>query len=424
MLDHEYEAPGELIESLHTAIYVMDSETRQFSSEDRNTALDRTRDNTFDNRVKGASIQAVSRSELGGLAHRFVYGADYSVTDQRGVRNGTVPPLGETFPTRAFPNTDYTLAGVFAQDEITFADGRVVLYPAVRWDHYEIDPTPDALFVASPPASQSDSHVSPKLGVLGRVTDRFSVFANAAAGFKAPSPSEVNNGFANLIANYTSIANPDLKPETSRTLEAGVRWQDTGWSAGLTAFTGRYEDFIEQVQLGGTFAPNDPGIFQFVNLQNVRISGVEARGKATLPAGFAISAGAAYTRGRYDTDGVTTPLESIDPLKVVAGLDWRTSSDRLGAQLNATYSHGKEASRAGDLTCSPSCFLPGSFTALDVLGWWKMTDHLTLRGGLFNLTDEKYWWWGDVRGLAADSTAKDAYSQPGRNASVSVTLQF
>jgi hemoglobin/transferrin/lactoferrin receptor protein len=34
------------------------------------------------------------------------------------VRDGTVPPAGETFPTRAFPTTDYTLAGAYAQDEI------------------------------------------------------------------------------------------------------------------------------------------------------------------------------------------------------------------------------------------------------------------------------------------------------------------
>ncbi len=31
---------------------------------------------------------------------------------QEGMRDGTVPPAGEAFPTRAFPNTDFTLAGV------------------------------------------------------------------------------------------------------------------------------------------------------------------------------------------------------------------------------------------------------------------------------------------------------------------------
>jgi hemoglobin/transferrin/lactoferrin receptor protein len=52
--------------------------------------------------------------------------------------------------------------------------------------------------------------------VVWKATDLVTVFANAAAGFKAPSPSQVNNGFANLVSNYMSISNPDLKPETSR----------------------------------------------------------------------------------------------------------------------------------------------------------------------------------------------------------------
>jgi hemoglobin/transferrin/lactoferrin receptor protein len=87
------------------------------------------------------------------------------------------------------------------------------------------------------------------------------------------------------------------------------------------------------------------------------------------------------------------------------------------------HSQGKSSSRAG-IACTGGCFLPGSFTAFDVVGWWKMTDRLSLRAGAFNLTDEKYWWWSDVRGLAATSVSRDAYSQPGRNASVSLSMQF
>jgi hemoglobin/transferrin/lactoferrin receptor protein len=47
-----------------------------------------------------------------------------------------------------------------------------------------------------------------------------------------------------------------------------------------------------------------------------------------------------------------------------------------------------------------------------------------LRAGVFNLTDEKYWWWNDVRGLSSTSVVTDAYSQPGRNASVSLSVRF
>jgi hemoglobin/transferrin/lactoferrin receptor protein len=67
-----------------------------------------------------------------------VTGADVSVLRQRGVRDGTVPPSGETFPTRAFPTTDFTLAGAFVGDAIGI--GPVTLHPALRYDVSPVAP--------------------------------------------------------------------------------------------------------------------------------------------------------------------------------------------------------------------------------------------------------------------------------------------
>ena len=53
-----------------------------------------------------------------------------------------------------------------------------------------------------------------------------------------------------------------------------------------------------------------------------------------------------------------------------------------------------------------------------------MTERATLRAGAFNVFDETYGWWSDVRGLSAASTIKDAYTQPGRNFGLSLTLRL
>ena len=54
----------------------------------------------------------------------------------------------------------------------------------------------------------------------------------------------------------------------------------------------------------------------------------------------------------------------------------------------------------------------------------RIVDGLMLRAGVFNILDKKYAWWSDVRGLASTSTVTDAYTQPGRNASVSLSFRF
>lgn len=426
-LDHRFEGGQGLIEAAQTTLYWQRSKTRQFSAEDRYTAADRTRDATFDNRVFGAGVELHSQFDAGALKHEVVWGGDASITRQQGTRDGTVPPAGETFPTKAFPTTDFTLAGLYVQDEITA--GPVTIYPAVRLDYYKLDPKADPLFTTTA-SGQSDSHVSPKLGVVWDATDLVTLFANVASGFKAPSPSQVNTGFANPVSNYKSISNPDLKPETSRTLEAGVRMHRGGWRIAVTGFTGEYDDFIEQVQVAGNFTAANPAVYQYVNLSGVKISGAEAKAAFALGAGFTARAAASYARGASRANGVHTPLTSIDPVKLTGGLNYRAPSGRFGGEFSVVHSDRKSAGRSG-LSCagtgggSPNnCFMPPSFTVADLTAWWAATEAVTVRAGVFNLTDEKYWWWSDARGLADSSTVKDAYSQPGRNYSVSLALKF
>jgi hemoglobin/transferrin/lactoferrin receptor protein len=422
-LDHRYEGTG-AIERIDTAVYYQDSSTRQFSSEDRTSAADRIRDATFDNVVRGVNLQLLSGFNTGSVQHRLVYGGDYSLTKQESLRTGTVPPAGETFPSHAFPTTEQTLAGAFVQDEITFANGRISVYPALRWDYYKIDPENDPLFTTGPATGQDDSKVSPKLGVVVRFTDELNLFVNAAKGFKAPAPSQVNTGFTNPAQGYSSISNPDLQPETSETIEAGVRWSSERFDASLVGFDSQYDDFIEQSVVSGNLRPGDLTVYQYVNLSGAEIYGAEASFAIRLGAGFKINTAAAFARGdATDNNGVEEPLQTVDPVKVVSGVEWRQSADRFGGELLATYSDKKSPARAGDCTPAP-CFVADSFVVFDMVGWWKITDAITARAGVFNLTDEKYWWWSDVRGLSSSVTYVDAFTQPGRSATVSVAMQF
>jgi hemoglobin/transferrin/lactoferrin receptor protein len=250
------------------------------------------------------------------------------------------------------------------------------------------------------------------------------LFANYSAGFKAPAPSQVNNAFTNFLVNYTSIPNPDLKPETSNTVEGGVRFNGGRWQVGVTGFAGWYEDFIEQVQIGGSFTPTDPGIFQYINLGSVEISGVELKGEAQFESGFGLLAALSYTHGQAESDGVSAPLNSIEPLKLVGGVSYRDPMGRFGGQLVATYSGGKDEDRIDQSICTPTCFAPGSFVIMDATAYWNVFDAVTLRAGIFNIFDEKYWWWSDVRGVSSTAVSRDAYTSPGRNFRVSLTARI
>ena len=430
-LDWRY-AGGGLVEDAFLIGFHQDARNRQFSAEDRNTAADRTRLNLFNNRVSGVNGQIALKFATGAVGHRILIGGDFSRTRQTGLRDGTVPPVGEIFPIKAFPDTDYDQGGLFVQDSIDIADGRLLLYPALRLDHYRLSPTPDAAFPAQI-AGQTGQRLSPKIGAVGWITPALGLFASYAEGFRSPTPSQINNGFFNPAQGYTAIPNAALRPETSRAFEGGIRLRQAQ-VAGITlngqinGFTARYRDFIEQVQVSGRFLPADPAVFQFVNFGRVAIEGVEAKLDAEFGGGFGANLALAWAQGtasgaRPGQVAVESPLSPISPFNLVAGVNWRGVQDRLFLQAIVTHSAAKRQADIAE-ACSPACFASPAFTIADLTAAFSLTPNVQARIGIFNLFNRKYWWWNDVRGLAGTSPITDAFTMPGRNASASLILRY
>lgn len=432
-LDWTYEGgAGEVIERAFLAAYWQDARDRQFTLEERTPlgttpAPDRERRNSFDNRVYGLAGELGSSFALGPMRHRLALGGDISWTRQQGLRDGTVPPRGETFPTRAFPVTDFTLGGLFLADEIALGEGALTLFPALRFDFYELDPKADPLLPGFAAAGQSGSRLSPKLGLTLKAGGALVLFGHYAQGFLAPTPSQVNNFFENLASGYTSIPNPDLRPETSESWEAGARYLAGGLSLQLAAFRGDYDNFISQQVVGGSFTPQDPAVFQFVNFDRVRIEGVEARAELRLAAGWTSRLALAHADGTViGPDGSRTPLDTIDPFTLVAAAGYRDPGGRFGGELILTHNARKRADEVERAADGSDLFVrPAASTILDLTAFVALTDRLKLRAGLFNLTNERYALWSDVRGLRlADAAIAEAFTRPGRNLSLAASYRF
>ena len=192
-------------------------------------------------------------------------------------------PTSLIFPTKYFPESTVSEAGAYLQAELQF--GRFSFVPGVRYDHFALDANQDdPVFIASlnPTAADfSDGAVSPKLGVAASLTDALTVHAQYSGGFRAPPYSAINTGFTNPRGGYTTLPNPDLRAETSRNVEVGVRAAFDRVSLGLTVFSNRYDDFIASTSLG--LNPVTRLLeFQSRNLDEAEIEGVELRGEAYL----------------------------------------------------------------------------------------------------------------------------------------------
>lgn len=432
-IDWTYAGTGDgAIDYAHIAAYYQDGEDVQFTEEDRTQlsflpSPDRTRLNTFGNEVYGIAAEARSTFSSGAIEHTVAFGGDVSWTQQEGLRDGTIPPTGEVFPQRAFPVTDFTLGGIFLADEIGFFGGTFTLFPALRFDFYDLDPTDDLLLPTFSASGQSDSRLSPKIGATLKLAEDVVLFGNYAQGFRAPTPSQVNNFFENLAFGYTSLPNPDLRPERSKNFEIGARYVGDIFSLQVVGFKADYEDFISQQVVGGSFTQADPAVFQFVNFDAVEIDGLEAKATMKLENGINARLALAYANGDIiSPSGAETPLDTIDPFNLVAGLGYRAPSGKLGGELILTHYGRKEVGEVERGPLGEELFVrPDAFTIFDLIAFVEITDALKLRAGIFNLFDKKHAFWSDVRGLRLEDEAIfDAFTRPGRNVSVSATVQF
>lgn len=389
-------------------LYHQDSRVAQFAAEDR-TTTDRVRNNRYDETLTGLSAQG----QIGWGAQRLTLGLDASRNQVAGLRDGVTPAVGETLPAKPFPDTDYRLLGAFVQGELTHGDWQLV--PALRYERFSL--TPSSSGYSAPIYKLSDSAVTPRLGLLWKAAPGLVPYAQWARGFKAPTPSQVNNGFANPVQNYETIANPALKAERADSFELGLRGELQGWRWQLAAFDNRYDDFISQEVVSGG-APGTKLVFQSINLDGARIRGVEARLNGQIDRQWRLGLAFARTHGHAERNGVKRPLDTIEPTKLSASL----RQQRAAWHWEATVlrASAKQPSRVD----AANPFVPGGYTVLDLAAGWQINPTWSLTARIDNATDRRYWRWADVRGLSTASAALDSYTAPGRQFGLTLQAQL
>jgi hemoglobin/transferrin/lactoferrin receptor protein len=437
---HEMDAVGAgFADSLDWQIYRQDSETTQYTREERTlpapTLRDiREREFNFDQRTYGLQANFRKGFSTGSAQHDLAYGLDVARAETRQKRDGlrTFPLTGastpamlpDVFPVRDFPISKTTTAALYVQDEIAFADGRLRLVPGVRVDHYRLKPEVDNIFAEDNPgvaaSDVSETSVSPKLGMVWHFNGDWSLFGGYARGFRSPPYNDVNIGFTNVMFGYTAIANPDLKPETSDGVELGLRFSGGAVYASLAGYYNRYDDFIDSMRLIGRNA-DGLWVYQSQNIAEAEIYGAELKAGVDLGRlsetwdGWSLRGAAAWSRGQDKTDDV--PLDSVDPLTATLGLAYGRSV--WGAELA-----GRFVDRKRRVSDAEQYYRQGGYAVLDLFAHWNFAPGARFNVGVFNLADRKYFDAGDIALVSAGSAVLDRYSSPGRNLSASLSVEW
>lgn len=455
-LENKFSLDSPIADHIKTSLNYQIAKTDQATSEiyQAGRRVLRTRDTLYEEKQWVFDAQLDKAFVIGDTDHLLTYGTTIKQQKVTGSREGAATCLavgagctaiGAPSPTPAdsvkkasdFPDPTINSYALFAQDQISWNDWTFL--PSLRYDYIQLKPKLTEAFLNTTDPDRKYPHddsnktwhrFSPKLGVTYALTEQYTWFGQYAEGFRTPSAKALYGRFENLGEGYVVEPNSNLKPETSKSYETGIRGNFDSGNFDVAVFYNKYRDFIDEDN--AALSPTGT-IFQPGNIKRATIKGMEVKGRLNLdafgaPQGLYSKGAIAYAHGRNDETG--QPLNSVNPLKGVFGLSY--DQDTYGALVSWTLV--KKQNRVDSATFftptgikANGPFKTPGFGIVDLTGFYKVTDELTVNGGLYNLTDKKYWNWDDVRSYdgvgeagVTSPASLDRLTQPGRNFAINL----
>lgn len=309
--------------------------------------------------------------------------------------------------------------------------------------------------------TNSDTQVLPSLTFQYDLTPALTTYLQYKRGVQFPTTSQLYGSW-NLgssyagSAQYALIGNTELKTETSNNFEWGLKGQATeGVTVNTSVFYNQYKNFIAYTRYRRATNPemfvNVPSniytSYQAENRDKAYIYGAEISTKLNygtwfpqvdgLSSTFALGYNEGKSKSSYAGDKYID-LDSVAPLKAIVGLAWDDKARGYGAALTATFVKGKQATATNResytntgtaITDSTSEYMrvPG-YGMVDATAYWQATKNVKLSGGIYNITDRKYWDYTSSRTLTSSNAQErndiNLAVMPGRTFQLGVNVDF
>lgn len=320
----------------------------------------------------GVDIANSSRFQTSQISHTLTYGLELYRDLQRGLRDGVPAPQ--------FRGSRRETTGLFAQNRAELSE-RLALVLGLRHDHIESTPDEEGLI------DTSFSQTSLQAGILFDLSSDWALSASFNEAFRAPALRELFIGGQHFPGNLY-IPNPDLKPESARNYELGLRFERSGvirpndrLRARLSLFRNDIDDFIEQRVRGADEPPPFTDTTRFDNVGQARIEGVEAE-LGWRAGNYHLNLFGTRLRGDDRTLGI--PLESIPGDELGLRVERQLVDVLLGGQI--IHSFEQDRLLGGLHRAQPT----PSHTLVDLFASWQATDRLRINARIDNLTDQTY----------------------------------
>lgn len=333
------------------------------------------------------------------------------------------------------PESSFTSAGVFIQDETHLLDGKMTLIIGGRMDQikvkneqgFDIDylitngvrnDTPPNQRITFQAGSHNNISWSANAGMLYKLFKDSDLSLNFARSFRSPSLEELFKYID--LGNYVRLGNTSLKPESGYSTDIGIRVWKPRFNLQADVFANRILNmiveapgsFIYTINSGASEGLTDtlPALVN-KNVSKAFLYGFDFGFQYNFYSDFVLLGTGSFVRGK-DTEAGTN-LPQIPPLSGRLGV--RYSNNKIGsAELTVVGASRQNKIAQGEKET-------GGFTRLDLaLSTTRIVlgpTMLQLFAGIDNITDRSY--------TSHLSTNRGSISvEPGRNVYLRMNLAF
>ena len=259
---------------------------------------------------------------------------------------------------------------------------------------------------------------SASTGIVKQIEEHSTLRLGISSGYRVPNVDDLSKIFESAPGRII-VPNASIKSEMTISPELGFTFRNQrGLSWENTVYYTRFMDAIvvSPFQWNGAdsiaYGGETSAVFAPQNKQKAFIQGFSSHLRIEAFEHFTLAAGVNYTYGRIETDTTNVPLDHIPPLN--ARLELGYDTERLHAGVFMVYNGWKriaDYSLGGEDNqqyATPDG-MPAWYT-LNLRLSYKVTNWLTVQGGIDNLLDTQY------------RTFSSGINAPGRNFMLTLRL--
>ena len=295
--------------------------------------------------------------------------------------------------------------------------------------------------------SNSDFKVLPSMAFMYDITPDFTAYLQYKRAAQMPNQNQLYGSYLAHSTMYVLVGDSNLKTETSDNFELGLKGQPvSGVTLSSSAFYNKYKNFIAYTRYKKDFLGiGNRIVYQAENRDKAYIYGAELSSEFNigkwiepvngLSARFAIGYNQGKSKSSYLGDKYIE-MDSIAPIKSIIGLAWDDPNKFYGIAITATFQKGKKKEATSRETYNnegkpipnskDDYFRIAGHGIVDLTGYINITKNVKLNGGIYNLTDQKYWDYLSNNKLYSTSDHKylDMFTAPGRTFQLGLDIDF